>query len=150
MYESLMRAMNANNSPWTIKQRCAADWEKMRGDDKRRFCEQCRKFVHNVSAMTSAEREALARPENMHECVYYSERSGGDIANLSFLARLRRMFPLLRIVGWSTLIGLMPVSLSGCMGVRCPRPREVQPVQPESAPNSPQSTNQTGSAQSSR
>src|SRR5204863_1333498 len=98
--------MKSNNSPWTIKQRCSADWGTMRGNDKRRFCENCQKFVHNVSAMSRGEREKFADPANMRECVFYSQRNDGEIADLSFLARLRRYFPFLRLACWSALVAL--------------------------------------------
>ena len=39
--------MKSNPPPWKISQPCIADWGKMRGDGKRRFCEHCQKFVHN-------------------------------------------------------------------------------------------------------
>lgn len=84
--------------------------------------------------MTTAERETLARPENMRECVFYSQRSNGEVADLSFLPRLRRVFPILRLVSWSALVGLLPVTLTGCMGIRCPKPGEIRPIQPETAP----------------
>lgn len=131
--------MQSNTSPWTIRERCTADWEKMRGNDKRRFCEHCQKYVHNISAMSEAEREVLARPENMRECVFYSRRADGEVADLRFLARLRRWFPFLRLVGWSALVALIPTVLSGCMqGKRCVK------VEPVSQP----ATNQTSSVQS--
>jgi hypothetical protein len=62
--------MQSSTSPWTIKEQCTADWDRMRGDDKRRFCEHCQRFVHNISAISQAEGEVLARPENMGECVF--------------------------------------------------------------------------------
>src|SRR3954453_7724509 len=140
--------MKVSTSPWTIRQRCSADWEQMPGDDRHRFCEHCQRYVHNISAMTSAERETLARPENMRECVFYSQRGNGEVADLSFLARLRRVFPFLRLACWSALVGLLPVMLTGCMGVRCPRPGVIRPIQPEPAP--PQTTNQTSTVESPR
>src|SRR5438046_9900678 len=106
----------------------------MPGDDKRRFCEHCQKFVHNVSAMSRTEREAFANPANMRECIFYCQRSDGEIADLSFLARLRRWFPFLRLACWSALITLSPVTLTGCMAVRCPRPGDLRPVQPHADP----------------
>jgi hypothetical protein len=38
---------------------CSMKWEDMEGDDKTRHCASCRLNVHNLSAMTSAEAEAL-------------------------------------------------------------------------------------------
>ena len=143
--------MKSNSSPWTIRQRCSADWDKMRGDDKRRFCEHCQKFVHNVSAMSSTERKAFADPANMRECVFYSQRrSNGEVADLSLLAKLRRWFPFLCLACWSTLVAVLPAALTGCMGVRCPRPGEIRPIQPETTPTSPQTTNQTSQVESPR
>jgi len=140
--------MKPNTSPWTIKQRCSADWDTMRGDDQRRFCEHCQKFVHNVSAMSPAERETLANPANMGECVFYSQRRDGEVADLSFLFRLRRWFPFLRMACWSALIALLPITLTGCMGRRCP-PAEITPLPQTDTPPS-QTTNQTGNVESSR
>jgi len=120
----------------------------MRGDDKRRFCEHCQKFVHNVSAMSREDRDVLARPENMQECIFYSQREDGEMADLSFLARLRQAFPLLRLACWSALVSLLPVTLSGCMGVRRPYPGEIGPVQPGTPETSSQPTNQTSTVES--
>jgi hypothetical protein len=38
---------------------CAADWDRMLGDDRARYCEQCRLNVYNFSAMTSLEVERI-------------------------------------------------------------------------------------------
>lgn len=130
---------------WTIKQRCSADWEKMRGDDKRRFCESCQKFVHNVSAMSRTERETFADLANRRECVFYSQRPDGEILDLSFLVKLRRWLPFLRLACWSALLALLPVTLTGCMGARCPQPGEIRPIVPETATNSIPPARQTGS-----
>jgi hypothetical protein len=133
-------------SPWTIRYRCAADWEKMHGDDKRRFCGQCRKFVHNVSAMNETERQIYARPENLHECVFYSRRVDGKVADLSILTRLRRWFPFLRLVSWSALVALLPAALTGCVpgstgGVRCV-PLDAPPMRPDGMSATQSSPNQ--------
>lgn len=141
--------MKPNTSPWTIRQRCSADWETMRGDDKRRFCEHCQKFVHNVSAMSRTERETFADPANMRECVFYSQRANGDVADLSLLVRLRRWFPFLRLACWSALVALLPVALTGCMGVRCP-PDRIRPLPQSDTPGSSQTTNQTSRVESPR
>src|SRR3954465_15633251 len=110
--------MNSNSSSWNIPKPCAADWDKMSGDDRRRFCGHCRKHVHNISAMSERERAKFAKPENQRACVVYFQRPDGKIAGLSSLARLRRWFPLLRLAGWSALVTLLPLILTGCMGVR--------------------------------
>jgi hypothetical protein len=140
--------MNSPASPWTIKQRCSADWDTMRGDDKRRFCEHCQKHVHNVSAMTRAEREKFADPANRHECVFYAQRANGTVADLSLMFKLRRWFPFLRLACWSALLALLPVTLTGCMGIRCPT--DLRPLPPNAMPNSTSTTNQTSNIEAPR
>ena len=115
--------MNTDTSAWRITKPCTADWDQMRGDDQRRFCEHCQKHVHNVSAMSQRERADFAKASNEPACVTYYQRPDGKVANLSFLASLRRWFPFLRLACWSTLAALLPATFTGCMmGKRCPSP----------------------------
>src|ERR1043165_184240 len=109
--------MNPENSPWKITRPCTADWDQMAGDDRKRFCGQCGRHVHNVSAMTSAERAEFAKPANQHECIAYIYRANGTPMDLSIWTRLRRYVPFLRLVRWSALAALLPAVLTGCMGV---------------------------------
>ena len=134
--------MEPNASSWKIGQPCSADWDKMRGNDQRRFCEHCHKYVHNVSAMSQTERETFADPAKLQECVFYCQRSDGKIADLSFLTKLRRWFPFFRLACWSTLVALLPVTLTGCMGVRRPQVVLTKPSPQTDVPPSSQATNQ--------
>ncbi len=59
--EQLLRAV-------TVATPCTADWDAMRGDDRRRFCEQCGKHVYNFSALTSDEAAALIRDTEGRLC----------------------------------------------------------------------------------
>ena len=134
--------MKSNPSPWTITKPCSANWDKMRGDDKRRFCEHCQKHVHNVSAMNQSEREAFANPTNEKECVFYHQRRDGSVADLSLLVKFRQWFPFLRLAWWSILATLLP-TLSGCMmGARCPAPSTVTPLRQNEKTTLIQTTNQ--------
>lgn len=38
---------------------CSVSWESMTGDEKKRFCQQCRLNVYNISEMSSAEAQQL-------------------------------------------------------------------------------------------
>jgi len=110
--------MNPENTQWKITRPCTANWEQMAGDDRKRFCEQCGKHVHNVSAMTTAERVEFAEPRGERECIVYFHRADGTPMDLSFLAKLRRGFPILRLVRWSALVALLPAVLTACGGRR--------------------------------
>ena len=44
----------------TIPTPCPMDWDRMPGDDRRRYCDACGKHVYNLSAMRPEERDSLA------------------------------------------------------------------------------------------
>lgn len=93
--------------------------------------------------MTREEREVFASPAGMRECIFYSQRSDGEVADLSLLAKLRRWFPILRPACWSVLVAILPVGLTGCMmGVRTDV--KVTPIPPNTSTNLQQNTIQTG------
>src|SRR5690349_9803270 len=46
---------------------CSADWNRMQGDDRVRFCPECRLDVYDFSAMTAREIEQLL-------AIFYSSR----------------------------------------------------------------------------
>ncbi len=58
---------------------CSADWNKMTGDERARFCGDCKKTVYNVSGLTRDEAEALLIEKNGNLCVRYYPRKDGTI-----------------------------------------------------------------------
>ena len=58
---------------------CSADWNRMTGDARARFCGQCEKNVYNLSDMTRAEAEALLVEKEGKLCVRYYQRADGTI-----------------------------------------------------------------------
>lgn len=61
---------------------CPADWEQMTGDDRVRHCAQCDLDVHNFSAMTEAEVDALvarASASQSRLCARFYRRADGTI-----------------------------------------------------------------------
>ena len=55
---------------------CPADWDSMKGDERRRFCDICRKDVHNLSEHTAEEAEAIVSRGNA--CVRMEQRADGS------------------------------------------------------------------------
>jgi hypothetical protein len=53
-------------SQFTIPTPCSMDWNRMRGDDRRRFCEACGKHVYNLTAMSTDEIATLISPLREH------------------------------------------------------------------------------------
>ncbi len=48
---------------------CPLRWEKLVGGDRQRYCAQCERHVHNLSAMTRPEAERLLASESTPICV---------------------------------------------------------------------------------
>jgi hypothetical protein len=58
---------------------CRADWKQMTGDERARFCGDCKKNVYNLSNMTRDEAEALIIEKEGKLCVRYYQRHDGTI-----------------------------------------------------------------------
>jgi hypothetical protein len=69
---------------------CLAAWDEMAGDDKRRFCSQCNKFVHNLSAMPADEAERLVCESAGSLCARFArDPVNGRIITLDYAPRPR-------------------------------------------------------------
>ncbi len=58
---------------------CSADWNEMYGDERKRFCADCKLNVYNLSGMTRDEAEALIMNAEGNLCVRFYMRSDGTI-----------------------------------------------------------------------
>lgn len=59
---------------------CAANWETMAGDDRRRFCDGCQLHVYDLSAMQRSEAEQLlGEQRGSRLCVRFFRRSDGTV-----------------------------------------------------------------------
>jgi hypothetical protein len=58
---------------------CPADWSKMVGDERVRYCDQCSQHVYNLSGMTRREAEALVTSAEGRLCVRFYRRADGTI-----------------------------------------------------------------------
>jgi hypothetical protein len=58
---------------------CPADWESMYGNERMRFCGQCKLNVYNVSGMSRAEAESLIERAEGSICVRYFRRADGTV-----------------------------------------------------------------------
>lgn len=62
-----------------IAKPCTADWEKMTGDERSRFCHQCKLNVYNISAMTIEEAEQLILKKEERLCLRMYRRKDGTL-----------------------------------------------------------------------
>lgn len=100
---------------------CVADWDAMPGDAARRFCDQCGKHVHNLSAMpTDAAREVIKNNEG-HTCVRFRRDDEGHVVTLDY-ERLTKPRRRLRRVMLSTLalVGSVVAAAFGYASRRTP------------------------------
>ena len=58
---------------------CSADWEGMFGNERKRFCGDCKLNVYNISGMTRTEAEWLLEQSEGSLCVRYYRRADGTI-----------------------------------------------------------------------
>src|SRR4051812_19138744 len=58
---------------------CPANWDEMYGDDRKRFCGQCKLNVYNLSEMSRSEAESLLMQSEGRLCVKYYRRSDGTV-----------------------------------------------------------------------
>jgi hypothetical protein len=104
--------MHATEVP--IATPCGADWRTMKPTDNKRFCDSCKKHVHDLSAMTSAEaRAVLASPPVEGLCVRYLHDAHGDIVFQqapiapTLLVRAKRMARV-------AAIAALPMAMAAC------------------------------------
>ena len=58
---------------------CKSDWNQMYGDERRRFCADCKLNVYNLSGMTRDEAERLVMNSEGRLCVRFFRRKDGTI-----------------------------------------------------------------------
>ena len=58
---------------------CSADWDEMFGDDRKRFCGDCKLNVYNLSDMTRREAENLLISSEGRLCVRFFRRADGTM-----------------------------------------------------------------------
>ena len=63
----------------TIASPCTGPWNSMAGDHRKRFCGQCRLHVHDVSAMTRREADALIESAGGRCCLRLWRRPDGRV-----------------------------------------------------------------------
>ena len=70
---------------------CPADWDRMIGDERVRFCGRCELNVYNLSAMSTLEAESLIARTEGRLCVRYYRRKDGSIITQDCPVGLREL-----------------------------------------------------------
>jgi hypothetical protein len=74
-----MKSMKNSLDLIQIASPCTASWEAMKGDDRMRFCAECRLHVYNLSEMGQQEAEELVRQREGRMCVRFFRRQDGTV-----------------------------------------------------------------------
>jgi len=61
---------------------CSTDWDRMSGDEKKRFCSECDKFVYDFSQMTRRQVEAIVSIHRGRLCARITRRPDGSLLTL--------------------------------------------------------------------
>jgi hypothetical protein len=129
-------------SQFTIPTPCSMDWNRMRGDDRRRFCEACGKDVHNLTAMGPDEigpMMARLREQGGEICGRVFQRPDGTLISAGrrqglpprkwWQFRIRSLMTWIAVIaGWCGFLrwfSLQPMVRAGAIR---PRPSGVAPV----------------------
>ncbi|HEV2666340.1 MAG TPA: hypothetical protein VG324_15580, partial [Blastocatellia bacterium] len=61
---------------------CSTGWDRMSGDERKRFCSECNKFVYDFSQMTRRQVEAIVSIHQGRMCARITRRPDGSLLTL--------------------------------------------------------------------
>lgn len=105
-----MRRFNSPLERVSVATPCPADWDRMVGGDRVRFCGQCQLNVYNLSAMSRDEAESLIARTEGRLCVRFYRRRDGAIITEDCpvgLRALKRRVTRIRRALISSALGLL-------------------------------------------
>ena len=121
-----------NRSEIPIPTPCGADWNDMTPAGRSRFCDACRKHVHDLSEMTSDEaRTLLSSPATEGLCVrYLCDTSGAVVFRPEPAVRLVAPSRLARVKRYAAAAAALalPMSLNACMGTSVGPAQKLAPA----------------------
>lgn len=111
--------MKENTNPLDnirIASPCGADWNKMYGSERKRFCAECRLNVYNISEMTKDEAESLILRSEGRLCLRIFKRADGTVITQNCpvgWARVKRRMSLV----YKGMAGLATGFIAGVFGL---------------------------------
>ncbi|HUR98620.1 MAG TPA: hypothetical protein VMZ26_11200 [Pyrinomonadaceae bacterium] len=86
------------------------DWDSMDGDERKRFCSDCKLNVYNLSSMTRYDAEHLLRMSEGRLCVRYFQRADGTILTQNCpvgWARVKQRASIFAAAAFSLVVSLL-------------------------------------------
>jgi hypothetical protein len=117
-----------------VRKPCSADWDRMPGGDRVRFCEGCRKHVHNLSAMTRGEAEQLVCEAAGRLCVRFqpADLTGTGVLTLPYASKGMRP----RTWRFWAVLGGLGAMVTGAVNAFVDRPDAPPPAPVVTTPSS--------------
>jgi hypothetical protein len=106
---------------------CSANWDEMYGNERKRFCGDCKLNVYNLSGMTKAAAEDLLERSEGRLCVRFYRRADGSVLTQNCpigWAKVKQRARVFATAAFSMIVGL----LSGLFLVASLRQRSVPEV----------------------
>ncbi|MGD9562113.1 MAG: hypothetical protein AB7F88_07815 [Pyrinomonadaceae bacterium] len=89
---------------------CSANWNAMQGNERKRFCGECKLNVYNLSGMSRYDAENLLRVSEGRLCVRYFQRSDGTVLTADCpvgWARVKQRISIAAAAAFSLLFALL-------------------------------------------
>ena len=106
--------MNQLPPPIRIAKPCSQKWSEMQGDASKRYCTQCDRYVHNLSAMSERKRAAFVSRAGRRICIAYLQRRDGSVITPSRYESFWRMLQPVRVSVVSALAAFLPFAFTSC------------------------------------
>lgn len=90
---------------------CDADWNKMKGDDSKRFCGDCKLNVYNISSMSSRDARKLIKTTEGRLCLKLYRRKVGTIITDNCPVGLRKIRDRIKKVAMTVLLACVWLGL---------------------------------------
>lgn len=89
---------------------CSANWDEMYGNERKRFCGQCKLNVYNLSGMTRGEAEDLIANSEGRLCVRFYRRMDGSVITQNCpvgWAKVKQRARVFTTAMFSVIVGLL-------------------------------------------
>jgi hypothetical protein len=111
---------------------CSADWNRMAGDERVRYCPECKLNVYNFSEMSDADIESIISHRDGRLCARFYQRSDGIMLTRNCSVGLRAV--VYRVSGFASaalaaLISIGPAFARAPLTKHGPTLFQIQPAQ---------------------
>jgi hypothetical protein len=98
----------------TIPVPCPVAWDSMHGDDRTRFCDQCKQNVHDVSELTRSEALELVTGGEETPCLRIYRRPDGRVMTADCATRRERVWKWLHKRAPWAAVAFALLFMAGC------------------------------------